>query len=130
AADTKAASSGHDQYEGGRWDPESNIWIGGEAFAAALLKGGRTPDDGDQKSAMWEAGAIYNGTTITTASGEIYAAKLKKAVMVTPGFLKLTESVMPQLRANRQTITKKNTSGTTGSDLLPRDWPDADQCEA
>jgi N-acetyl-anhydromuramyl-L-alanine amidase AmpD/prophage tail gpP-like protein len=120
-----ATSASHDQYIGGRWDPESNIWIGGEAFAAALKATGRDPTDGDQKSAMWEAGARYDGT-FGNATGEIFSNKLRRAVMISPGFLKTVQDVISSLRANSN--SGSNTSGTTGSRLLPVNWPSEHEC--
>jgi prophage tail gpP-like protein len=123
-------SASHDQYMGGRWDPESNIWIGGEAFAAALKAGGRTPDDGDQKSAMWEAGARYDGN-LGNATGEIFSNKLRRAVMVSPHFLLLADTAIAAIRSNSQTSADGNTSGVSASLLFPGgNWPSEAECLA
>ena len=119
----------HDEYSGGRWDPESNIWIGGQAFSDALKTGGRTPDDGDQYTAMWEAGAIYDGTA-KSATGEIFSNKLRHAVMVTPGFLKLAKAAISALRTNSNSSADNNTSGSTSGRVLGANWPSRDECLA
>jgi prophage tail gpP-like protein len=123
------ASASHDEYSGGRWDPESNIWIGGEAFAAALDAGGRDPTDGDQKSAMWEAGARYDGN-FGNATGEIFSNKLRRAVMISPGFLKLAQAAISAIRTNSNSAADGNTSGTTSSSLLHGNWPSEADCLA
>lgn len=124
-----AVSASHDQYVGGRWDPESNIWVGAEAFSDALKAGGRDPSDGDQKSAMWEAGARYDGN-FGNATGEIFSNKLRNAVMISPGFLKLAQAAISALRTNSNASASNNTSGTTGGRLLPVNWPSRDECLA
>jgi hypothetical protein len=133
---TKAASaSNHDQYTGGRWDPESNIWIGAKRFKAALddeEKGtgsadGISPMQGDQKAAMWRAFAWYKGAQ-NIAKGEVLANQLRHIVMITPGFLKLVDAAIPQLRKIQNNAADNQTSGTTVSALLGSGWPSEDEC--
>lgn len=132
---TPSASTGHSQYDGGRWDPESNIWVGARYFGQDCL--GAThldPTSGDQKSAMWEAYSYYVhglGSHVDPSAEK----KLRQVVMVAPGFLNLVDSVLGEIRANSKASGDGNSSGASASGVptvLPpgKGWPSEADCLA
>jgi prophage tail gpP-like protein len=72
------------QFDGGRWDPCTNIMLGAEVLRGKL-KGsvGDTGRDAD----IWEGVWRYNGE-------RGYAALVKKAVEVTPGYLAIVKEAI------------------------------------
>ena len=76
------------QFDGGRWDPCSNIMVGAEVLRAKL-KGsvGDTGRDAD----IWEGVWRYNGS-------RNYGSIVKKAVESSPGYLAIVEEALQATR--------------------------------
>jgi N-acetyl-anhydromuramyl-L-alanine amidase AmpD len=122
----QTATSGHDQYEGGRWHPRYNIRAGAEKFRAALDAIHASPGDGDQIQAMVGAYVEYRGI-----DPEIHVAEVKnfrKFLTVDPNFMGLVKGITPALRVNADAQTDHHTEGTIGNKIMPQGWPTEEAC--
>ena len=92
------------QFDGGRWDPCSNIMVGAEVLRAKLKDSvGDTGKDQD----IWEGVWRYNGA-------RSYATKVKKAVEEDPGYLAIVTDAI--LKARQEDGA---TDAVTGDEELP-----------
>jgi len=133
-AEKNGTPTNHSQYDGGRWDPESNIWVGSRFFLQDCVKAsGLSPSDGDQQSAMWQGYYFYHHGVNAIKPSELTddEKKLRQAVLVEPGFLNLVRTTTAAMREASRTAADGNTESSLTSDVLPGDpWPSVYQCLA
>lgn len=100
----------NDEYEGGRWDAASNIWVGGEVLATKLQKYPQTTAN------FWLGVRDYNGSG---PAAEAYAKRIQTSVQTTylPAVTQALKSA-GTLPANSTKTLKK--LGTTTPDAVRR----------
>ena len=123
-------SFGHDEYLGGRWNPEFNIMEGARYFAECLDDTHMGQDDeATQMAAMTLAASMYHwGAGSSKASqSDPYAIAVKK---IAQKFLGSTRAVVEQVRNAETADTDSSTDNGTQSDLFPLGFPNEEQCIA
>lgn len=111
-ADGHYKTGSHDEYAGGRWRPEHNIWAGAKLLRQLLKEisadSGRTED-------MWLPVSAYNHGAGGAKLGDKYSSMVKTRVMTTPGYLALVK------QARKQASADSKTQGSTGFKTDPGD---------
>jgi prophage tail gpP-like protein len=103
-----------DQYIGGRWHPEHNIW-GAAKYLREILRG---LGDGGQDNLMWSAVSAYNVGHVEISPGTAgykYMYAVKQSVLHSPGYL---ASVTTAVDAARQA-----SKDATDDPVLPSGTP-------
>lgn len=93
AADDRLRADFRNEFSGGRWHPEHNIWVGAQVLRSKLAAAvGDTGRDID----MWAGVAAYNGSGAAAAA---YAQKVKAKVFNVPGYLPNVRSAIQEANA-------------------------------
>jgi len=95
-ATDKLPDHGHDEYRGGRWDPEANINIGARLLRDCLDNTHLDPISADQVDAMAYAYTQYATGSLDRDSPLIRV--MKKIMNTDPGFLTTTKEAVAAIR--------------------------------
>jgi len=122
--------AGHNEYFGGRWHPEANIWVGAHFFRQLLDNSGFSPGDGNTEGAMQIASFRYNhGPNAPYVPNNAYVNDVRKRVHLDPGFLSLVTAAHKVVREHE--LTQDGYSeGSPAGKILPYGWPTPEQCVA
>jgi prophage tail gpP-like protein len=117
-----------DQYNGGRWHPEHNIWSAAK-YLRSLLK---SIGDTGQDNLMWSAVSAYNVGHVDISPGSAgyrYMLSVKNRVLHSPGYLK---SVTAAVQAARQAAkaAQDNETDPNQEFQMPKGLPTKEQCLA
>ena len=124
------ASHGHNEYMGGRWDPESNIMEAARYFREALDDTHMHPDDdaGQIVAMTWAASKYHWGFSSSKASPTDPDAISRKNTALK--FLGSIRATIDAIKTSQVQDVDKSTDAGTQSTIFPLGFPTEPQCLA
>lgn len=98
AADDRLKGNFHNQWLGGRWHPEHNIWVGASYLRSCLKT---VVGDSGRDIDMWQGVAAYNAGPGNVSAGAKYAQSVKSKVYDDPGYLQVVQQARDQAKQDR-----------------------------
>lgn len=137
-ADDRFKAGFRNEFEGGRWHAEHNIWIAA-AYLREILKDKRIAGDSGRDIDIWMGVMAYNrgiagAVDYFNKNNKLsdYAQKVKVAVYTMPGFMQgVTDAITQAQESTAQAADGSGTDGnTTDGNYDPKVWPTPEQALA
>lgn len=126
-ADDNFRPANRDEYVGGRWHTEHNIW-GAARYLRECLKSVVRDSGRDQD--IWMGVSAYNHGVGGATVGDAYSVSVKNKVLRTPGYLQAVTSAVQNAREAAKAARDDQTDPWTDEAAQPRELPTREQCIA
>lgn len=115
------------EYQGGRWHPEHNIWQAAKYLRDCLKSVVR---DSGRDVDIWMGVSAYNHGPGGASVGDSYSTSVKNKVLHTPGYLASVTAAVKASREAAKAAQDNSTDAWTGDVVHPKGLPTREQALA